>query len=161
MPQNTMSIHQHEPKTAPSATTCCENQCSTCSHAVVTEPISPGRTITASISLPSLAVSEGPHTCHGGRTTTTTTGTSGSSSHGACAACHEARANYQATKILYADILLLVLAVFLPPLVVYFKRGCGCHLCLNILLWILGWVPSAIHAWYLVVESGIPRVRQH
>lgn len=52
-----------------------------------------------------------------------------------------------------ADILLLILAVFLPPLVAFLKRGCGSQLLLNILLDFLGWVPGVIHAWYLVIAT--------
>jgi uncharacterized membrane protein YqaE (UPF0057 family) len=58
------------------------------------------------------------------------------------------------TKIyLQADILLLVLAIFLPPLVAFLKRGCGSQLLLNILLDFLWWVPGVIHAWYLVIAT--------
>lgn len=57
------------------------------------------------------------------------------------------------TSHIQADILLLVLAVFLPPLVAFLKRGCGSQLLLNILLDFLGWVPGVIHAWYLVIAT--------
>ncbi|KAL2277109.1 hypothetical protein FJTKL_00242 [Diaporthe vaccinii] len=48
---------------------------------------------------------------------------------------HEPR---QSGRMIAADILLLVLAVFLPPLVAFLKRGCGSQLLLNILLDFLG-----------------------
>ncbi|KAK7510098.1 uncharacterized protein IWZ02DRAFT_386390, partial [Phyllosticta citriasiana] len=49
-----------------------------------------------------------------------------------------------------SDICLYFLALFLPPLSVFFKRGCGADLCINIALTILGWLPGVIHAWWLI-----------
>ncbi|KAI8322473.1 UPF0057-domain-containing protein [Martensiomyces pterosporus] len=50
------------------------------------------------------------------------------------------------------DILLLILAVFFPPLTAFFKRGFGSDLLINIALTILGFLPGLLHAWYLVFE---------
>ncbi|KAH9962237.1 UPF0057-domain-containing protein [Russula dissimulans] len=45
------------------------------------------------------------------------------------------------------DVLLYFIAIFIPPLAVFFKRGCHVDLWINIALWILGWIPGVIHAW--------------
>ncbi|KAI6132621.1 hypothetical protein EDD16DRAFT_1533639 [Pisolithus croceorrhizus] len=51
------------------------------------------------------------------------------------------------------DVLLYFLAIFVPPLVVFFKRGCTADFWINICLWILGWIPGVLHAWYIVSRS--------
>ncbi|KAI9429202.1 hypothetical protein H4582DRAFT_323191 [Lactarius indigo] len=48
------------------------------------------------------------------------------------------------------DVLLYVIAVFLPPLAVYFKCQCHAELWINIGLWFLGWIPGVIHAIYII-----------
>jgi uncharacterized membrane protein YqaE (UPF0057 family) len=48
-----------------------------------------------------------------------------------------------------SDICKIVLAVILPPLGVFFERGCGADLLINILLTILGYIPGIIHALYV------------
>ncbi|KAG6359613.1 hypothetical protein INS49_013135 [Diaporthe citri] len=45
-----------------------------------------------------------------------------------------------------SDICKIILAIFLPPLGVFFERGCGADLLINILLTILGYIPGIIHA---------------
>ncbi|KAJ1953690.1 hypothetical protein GGI12_005964, partial [Dipsacomyces acuminosporus] len=50
------------------------------------------------------------------------------------------------------DILLLILAVFFPPLTAFFKRGFGSDFVINIGLTILGFLPGLLHAWYLVFK---------
>lgn len=39
---------------------------------------------------------------------------------------------------------LYFLAIFLPPLAVFFKTGCDSNFIINILLSILGWLPGVI-----------------
>ncbi len=39
-----------------------------------------------------------------------------------------------------------LLAIFLPPVSVFLHRGVGFSLLLNIVLWILGWIPGSVHA---------------
>lgn len=56
------------------------------------------------------------------------------------------------------DIILYIVAIFLPPLVVLAKRGCGGSFCLNILLTLLGWIPGVIHAWLVVAAHPRRRV---
>ncbi|KAH9985644.1 UPF0057-domain-containing protein, partial [Russula compacta] len=46
------------------------------------------------------------------------------------------------------DVCLYFLAIFIPPFPVFIKRGCHVDLWINIALWILGWLPGVIHAWY-------------
>jgi len=41
-------------------------------------------------------------------------------------------------------MLLYFLALFLPPLSVFLKRGCAADFFINILLSILGWIPGVI-----------------
>ncbi|KAI9444169.1 hypothetical protein H4582DRAFT_1067436 [Lactarius indigo] len=68
---------------------------------------------------------------HTAATTTTTTTTTG----------HDKQST---------DVLLYVIAVFLPPLAVYFKCQCHAELWINIGLWFLGWIPGVIHAIYII-----------
>jgi uncharacterized membrane protein YqaE (UPF0057 family) len=44
---------------------------------------------------------------------------------------------------LLADLLLVLLAILLPPIPVLLRTGCGTQLLMNILLTILGWIPGA------------------
>ncbi|ROW01366.1 hypothetical protein VMCG_05869 [Cytospora schulzeri] len=48
------------------------------------------------------------------------------------------------------DMIDYIVAIFLPPLAVFFKRGCGCDFFVNIGLTILGWIPGLIHAWWII-----------
>ncbi|CAE6425932.1 unnamed protein product, partial [Rhizoctonia solani] len=47
-----------------------------------------------------------------------------------------------------SDILKIILAIVLPPLGVFFERGCGADLLINILLTILGYIPGIIHGMF-------------
>ncbi|CAN8098022.1 unnamed protein product [Discula destructiva] len=49
-----------------------------------------------------------------------------------------------------AEMIDYLIAFFLPPLGVFFKRGCGADLIINILLTILGWLPGVLHAWWVI-----------
>ncbi|KAF8843605.1 UPF0057-domain-containing protein [Paxillus ammoniavirescens] len=44
------------------------------------------------------------------------------------------------------------LAFVFPPLGVFFERGCGADVIINIGLTILGWVPGVIHALYIILK---------
>jgi uncharacterized membrane protein YqaE (UPF0057 family) len=65
------------------------------------------------------------------------------------------------------DVALLFLAIFLPPLAVWMKRGRGTDLWINIALTILGWLPGIIHAFYIIIAHpdefyfGTRRKRRH
>jgi len=47
-------------------------------------------------------------------------------------------------------IVLILLAIFLPPLAAFFKVGFGTQFWINLILTLLGWVPGMIHALWLV-----------
>lgn len=55
-----------------------------------------------------------------------------------------------------ARILMILLAIFLPPVAVGLERGLGASLLLNILLTLLAWLPGAIHALVVVLASPRP-----
>ena len=48
------------------------------------------------------------------------------------------------------DVCLYILAIFIPPLAVLVKRGCGADVLINILLTLLWWLPGVIHAWWVI-----------
>lgn len=50
-------------------------------------------------------------------------------------------------------IVLIILAILLPPLAVFLKEGAGKNLVINIILWLLLWLPGAIHAIWLVTKK--------
>ena len=49
-------------------------------------------------------------------------------------------------------ILLIVLAIFLPPVAVFLKSGVGKDLLINIVLCLLMLVPGIVHALWLVTR---------
>lgn len=49
-------------------------------------------------------------------------------------------------------ILLIVLAILLPPLAVFFKNGLGKDLIINIILCLIFYIPGIIHALWLVTK---------
>ncbi|KAK4161040.1 hypothetical protein QBC43DRAFT_324361 [Cladorrhinum sp. PSN259] len=51
-----------------------------------------------------------------------------------------------------SDLLLLLMAILLPPVAVFLKTGCGGQFLINVLLCILGWLPGVIHAFYVVLR---------
>ena len=55
-----------------------------------------------------------------------------------------------------SDVLLYFLALFIPPVPVFLKRGCGADVLINVCLWILGWIPGVIHAWYIISRNERP-----
>ena len=50
-------------------------------------------------------------------------------------------------------ILLIVLAILLPPVAVFLKAGAGKQLILNILLCLVFWIPGVIHALWVVFND--------
>ncbi|KAK8177465.1 hypothetical protein IWX90DRAFT_492202 [Phyllosticta citrichinensis] len=46
-----------------------------------------------------------------------------------------------------------LIALFLPPLPVFSRRGCGADLLISIALTILGWLPGVIHACYIIHQG--------
>lgn len=50
-------------------------------------------------------------------------------------------------------LLLVIIAILLPPVAVFLKKGVGIHLVLSIALWILGVLPGIIFALYIVLSA--------
>lgn len=50
-------------------------------------------------------------------------------------------------------LLLIIIAVLLPPLAVGLKRGIGMHLILSVVLTLLFWLPGLLHAVYVVLKD--------
>ncbi|BGP51275.1 hypothetical protein JCM10450v2_007204 [Rhodotorula kratochvilovae] len=51
---------------------------------------------------------------------------------------------------------LYFIAIFIPPLALALRLGQGvsaCDVLINVLLWILGWIPGVIHAFWLISKS--------
>jgi len=49
-------------------------------------------------------------------------------------------------------VLLIILAILLPPLGVFLKSGVGKDLLINIILCLLFWIPGVIHALWVVTK---------
>ena len=49
-------------------------------------------------------------------------------------------------------LLLIIIAILLPPLAVGLKAGVGGHLVLNIILTLIFWLPGVLHAVYVVLN---------
>lgn len=50
-------------------------------------------------------------------------------------------------------VVLILLAVFLPPLAAFFVVGLSTHFWINVILTFLGWVPGMVHALWLVLAG--------
>ena len=50
------------------------------------------------------------------------------------------------------DLLRIIAAILLPPLVVFLQVGIGKHFWINIVLTILGFVPGIIHAVWVIAK---------
>ncbi|MBD1388204.1 YqaE/Pmp3 family membrane protein [Neiella sp. HB171785] len=51
-----------------------------------------------------------------------------------------------------SKVLLVILAILLPPVAVFLQDGVGKHLIINIVLCILGFIPGVIHALWLILK---------
>jgi uncharacterized membrane protein YqaE (UPF0057 family) len=49
-----------------------------------------------------------------------------------------------------SSLVRILLAIFLPPVAVLLTTGFGLQFLLNILLWVLGWLPGTVHALWLM-----------
>lgn len=49
-------------------------------------------------------------------------------------------------------LVLIILSIFLPPVAVFFKKGAGKDLIINIVLCFLFWLPAIIHALWVVTK---------
>jgi uncharacterized membrane protein YqaE (UPF0057 family) len=52
------------------------------------------------------------------------------------------------------SLVLILLAIFLPPLAAFFVVGFGLHFWINILLTLLGGLPGMVHALWLVANRS-------
>ena len=50
-------------------------------------------------------------------------------------------------------IVLIIIAILLPPLAVFLKEGAGKNLVINIILCLLFWLPGIVHALWLVTKK--------
>ena len=50
-------------------------------------------------------------------------------------------------------VVLILLALFLPPVAALLVVGIGLHFWINILLTILGWLPGCVHALWLIATK--------
>ena len=50
-------------------------------------------------------------------------------------------------------LLLIILAILLPPLAVYLKRGADKHLLINIALCFVFFLPAIIHGMWVVMQD--------
>lgn len=50
-------------------------------------------------------------------------------------------------------LILLIIAIFLPPLGVFLQVGFGGHFWLSILLTLFGWIPGILHAFYVTLKD--------
>ena len=50
-------------------------------------------------------------------------------------------------------VLLIILAILLPPVAVYLKAGAGRDLVINIILCLLFYIPGVIHALWIVLKK--------
>ncbi len=57
------------------------------------------------------------------------------------------------TKSGGADVLRILIAIFLPPLGVFLQVGIGMQFWLNLLLTMLGYFPRIIHAVWIILKK--------
>ncbi len=50
-------------------------------------------------------------------------------------------------------LLLIIIAILLPPVAVFFKSGVGQDLLINIILCLLFWFPGILHSLWVVTRS--------
>lgn len=49
-------------------------------------------------------------------------------------------------------LLLIILSIFLPPLAVFFKKGVGKDLLINVVLCFLFFIPAVVHALWITTK---------
>ena len=50
------------------------------------------------------------------------------------------------------SLLLIIIAILLPPLAVFLKRGADMHLVLSIILTLIFYIPGILHAVWVVLQ---------
>jgi len=51
-----------------------------------------------------------------------------------------------------SKVILIILAILLPPLAVYLKSKSGKHTLVNIVLCFFFWIPAVLHALWVVLQ---------
>ncbi|KAH9912024.1 hypothetical protein B0H21DRAFT_862019 [Amylocystis lapponica] len=51
------------------------------------------------------------------------------------------------------NVILYFFALIIPPATVFVKRGLRADFWINFLLWMFGWIPGVIHAWWIISHS--------
>ena len=51
------------------------------------------------------------------------------------------------------DIVKILPAIFIPPVAAFMQVGLTAHFFINVLLWILGWLPGSVHALWLILKK--------
>ncbi|CAG8971505.1 hypothetical protein HYALB_00002090 [Hymenoscyphus albidus] len=57
-----------------------------------------------------------------------------------------------------ADVCLYLLTIFIPPIPVFLKTGCGADFLINICLTVLGWIPGVLHGWYVISKRDPAKI---
>jgi len=50
------------------------------------------------------------------------------------------------------DLILIIIAFFLPPLAAFFKKGLHHEFWISVLLTILGWLPGVLYTWWIILS---------
>lgn len=54
-------------------------------------------------------------------------------------------------SVTQTDLLMMILAILVPPLAVFIKVGASNHFWINLILTLLGYVPGILHGLYVVL----------
>lgn len=60
--------------------------------------------------------------------------------------------DYRTRDTTMSKLILILLAIFLPPLAVYLKTKSGKDVIINIILCLIFWIPAVLHALYVVLS---------
>merc|ERR1711939_761365 len=75
---------------------------------------------------------------------------------------HRSETQHTSTRVMVlGGLALAIIAIFIPPLVVLLRAGCGANLLINIVLLFLGWIPAVLHAWFIIIDRPSARDRLH
>jgi len=55
-------------------------------------------------------------------------------------------------------ILLIILALILPPLAAFLVVGLSTHFWINLILTLLGWLPGTVHALWLIIKGSPKKI---
>ena len=57
-----------------------------------------------------------------------------------------------ATRVLFMDLIRVILSVIIPPLGVFLQVGIGLQFWINIVLTLLGYIPGVVHAVWIIAR---------